>query len=72
MNITLCRTLKARLAALGKTQKDLFVELNKRGAKITTVQQLYQYTNGSCVTNKAQYVLDASFKIIAEWENMQK
>lgn len=31
MDINTGRIIKARLAALGKTQKDLFVELNRRG-----------------------------------------
>lgn len=46
MDINTGRIIKARLAALGKTQKDLFVELNRRGAQLSTVQQLYQYING--------------------------
>ena len=68
MDINTGRTIKSRLAALGKTQKDLFMELNSRGAKLSTIQQLYQYTNGYNVTYKSQVILAASLKIISEWE----
>ena len=69
MDINTGRTIKSRLAALGKTQKDLFMELNNRGAKLSTIQQLYQYTNGYNVTYKAQTILSASLKIIDSWES---
>ena len=61
--------IKSRLAALGKTQKDLFVELNKRGHKISTVQQLYQYVNESIVgTPRSETIICASKQVINEWE----
>lgn len=46
MDINTGRIIKARLAALGKSQKELFIELNNRGIRLSTVQQLYQYING--------------------------
>ena len=72
VDINTGRTIKSRLAALGKTQKDLFMELNSRGAKLSTIQQLYQYTNGYNVTYKSQVILAASLKIISEWEEKQR
>lgn len=69
MDINTGRIIKARLAALGKTQKDLFVELNRRGAQLSTVQQLYQYINGYCITYKSQTILSASLKILDFWES---
>lgn len=72
MDINTGRTIKSRLAALGKTQKDLFMELNNRGAKLSTIQQLYQYTNGYNFTYKSQVILAASLKIISEWEEKQR
>lgn len=69
MDINTGRIIKARLAALGKTQKDLFVELNRRGAQLSTVQQLYQYINGYSITYKSQTILSASQKILDFWES---
>ena len=69
MDINTGRLIKLRLAALGKTQKDLFIELNRRGANLSTVQQLYQYTNGYNITYKAQMILSASLKILDFWES---
>ena len=69
MDINTGRIIKARLAALGKTQKDLFVELNRRGAQLSTVQQLYQYINGYSITYESQTILSASLKILDFWES---
>lgn len=69
MDINTGKLIKLRLAALGKTQKDLFIELNRRGAKLSTVQQLYQYVNGYNVTNKSDIILNASLKILNLWES---
>ncbi len=69
MDINTGRIIKARLAALGKSQKDLFMELNNRGIRLSTVQQLYQYINGYNITYKAQNVLSASLKILSYWES---
>lgn len=69
MDINTGRLIKLRLAALGKTQKDLFIELNRRGANLSTVQQLYQYVNGYNVTNKSYTILSASLKILDYWES---
>lgn len=69
MDINTGRIIKARLAALGKSQKELFIELNNRGIRLSTVQQLYQYINGYNITYKAQNVLSASLKILNYWES---
>ena len=69
MDINTGRIIKARLAALGKNQKDLFMELNERGIRLSTVQQLNQYINGYNITYKAQTVLSAALKILSYWES---
>ena len=70
MDINTGRIIKARLAAFGeKLRRNLFVELNRRGAQLSTVQQLYQYINGYSITYKSQTILSASLKILDFWES---
>jgi hypothetical protein len=61
--------IKARLAKLGKSQKDLFTELNFRGVRINSIQQLYQYVNETITnTPKSETVISESRKILNDWE----
>lgn len=61
--------IKSRLAKLGKSQKDLFAELNSRGVRINSIQQLYQYVNETITnTPKSETVISESRKILFDWE----
>ena len=59
---------KVRCAAIGKTQKELFEELNRHNANMSTVQQFYQYASGNVDTPKSRIVLAAADKILRVWE----
>ncbi len=64
--------IKTRLIALEKNQTNLYHELNNRGYKLGSINQLYQYTGEIIKTPKAQNVLAEIFKILNEWEAMKK
>lgn len=62
--------IKARLADIEKTQVDLYKELGNLGFTIS-LSELSNYVRGLRTGNKAEQILDASHKIICEWEGVK-
>jgi len=59
--------IKIRLIKLGKKQKDLIPELEKRGIKCTPAE-LSNAINDVDRTPKASRIVELANKIVSEWE----
>lgn len=62
--------IKARLAFLNKTSRDVIFELNNRGIKITP-GEFSAMINKALRTPKANSICELADKIITEWEGQK-